>query len=61
MKMKMTIRKRTKTDEMAGKVSAVTVTADVTLGLTQTLGVVLNIPYEEYDNYEPGKMLEVEI
>lgn len=62
MKMKITIRKRTKTEEMSGKLSTAAVTVDITLGLAQTLNVVLSIPYEEYDSYEePGKMLEAEI
>lgn len=61
MKAKMTIRKRTKTEEMSGKVSTASVTVDIALGTTQSLAVVLSIPYEEYDNYEPGKLLEFEL
>jgi hypothetical protein len=60
MKMKMTIRKRTKIDGISGIATSVKILADVKIGDAE-VQVELSVPEAEYDTFKPGSQWESEL
>ncbi len=60
MKMKMTVRRRTKTDGISGIATVVKILADVQIGVTG-IQAELEIPDSEYEQFAPGTQWETEL
>lgn len=60
MKVKMTVRKRTKIDGLSGISTTVKLLVDMQVGRTG-VQTEIEVPEEEYDTFKPGTMWETEL